>query len=73
MSQTTTFSTVIDSQVKQAITRFCKKRGLKLRYVVEQALVECLEDEIDLEAYHSRLNEETVPLEDILAGRKKGR
>ncbi len=64
-------STLIDSQVKEATTRFCKKRGLKLRHLVEQALVEQLEDEIDLEAYHQRRHEETVPLERILAGSKK--
>lgn len=67
MNETSTLSTVIDSQVKEAVISFCKKRGIKLRYLIEQALVEQLEDEIDLEAYHSRRNEETIPLEQILA------
>ena len=71
MSQTSTLSTIIDAQVKEAVTEFCKRRGIKLRYLVEQALVEQLEDEIDLEAYRTRRNEETVPLEQILKGRKK--
>jgi len=68
MSETATLSTVIDVRVKDAITAFCKRRGIKLRYLIEQALVEQLEDEIDLEAYHTRRNEETVSLEEVLAG-----
>ena len=68
MSETSTLSTVIDVRVKDAITLFCKRRGIKLRYIVEKALIEQLEDEIDLEAYHARRNEETVSLEEVLAG-----
>lgn len=68
MSETATLSTVIDARVKDAITSFCKRRGIKLRYMIEQALVEQLEDEIDLEAYRSRRDEETFSLEEILAG-----
>lgn len=71
MSQTSTLSTIIDTQVKDAVTEFCKRRGVKLRYLVEQALIEQLEDEIDLEDYHQRKNEERIPLEKILFRRKK--
>ena len=71
MHRTTTLSTVIDADVKEAAARFCKRRGLKLQYLVEQALVEQLEDEIDLEAYHQRRHEATVPLEKILDGPAK--
>ena len=71
MSDTSTLSTVIDSRVKSAITAFCKRRGIKLRYMVEQALIEQLEDEIDLEAYRERRNDETVPFEKIIAKQKK--
>lgn len=71
MTKTATLSTMLDADVKEAATQFCKRRGLKLRSFVEQALVEQLEDEIDLEAYHARRSEETIPLEDVLAGRKK--
>lgn len=73
MSETATLSTIIDARVKDAITAFCKKRGVKLRYLIEQALIEQLEDEIDLEAYRARRNEETVPFEKILAklGKRK--
>ncbi len=71
MSQTTTLSTLIDARVKEAAAEFCKRRGIKLRYLVEQALVEQLEDEIDLEAYRERKNEQRIPLEQILKGLKK--
>lgn len=67
MNETATLSTVIDARVKDAITSFCKRRGIKLRYLVEQALIEQLEDEIDLEAYRDRRNEETVSFESVLA------
>lgn len=71
MNETATLSTVIDARVKDAITSFCKRRGIKLRYLVEQALVEQLEDEIDLEAYRERRNDETVSFESVLAKLKK--
>lgn len=63
MSETATLSTIIDARVKDAVTRFCKSRGMKMRNLVEQALIEQLEDEIDLEAYRKRRNEETFTLE----------
>ncbi len=71
--QTATLSTVIDARVKDAITSFCKRRGIKLRYLIEQALVEQMEVEIDLDAYHARRSEETIPFEKILAKIKKGK
>ncbi len=73
MNETATLSTVIDARVKDALVSFCKRRGIKLRYMIERALIEQLEDEIDLEAYEARKNEETVSLEDVLAGRRRKR
>lgn len=67
----TTLSTIIDSRVKDAVTELCRRRGIKMRYLIEKALVEQLEDEIDLEAYEARRNEETYSLEEILAGTAK--
>lgn len=67
----TTLSTVIDSRVKDAVTELCRRRGIKMRYLIEKALVEQLEDEIDLEAYEGRRNEETYSLEEILNGLEK--
>ncbi len=71
MSDLANLSTIIDRRIKEAALAFCKSRGLKLRYLIEQALVEQLEDEIDLESYHERRKEETIPLEEILLRRKK--
>lgn len=68
MSKTATLSTVIDANVKKAINALCKRKGYKLQYLVEKALIEQLEDEIDLEDYEARRNEETVSLEEVLAG-----
>ena len=42
---TTTLSTVIDARVKRALSVYCKRKGLKVRYVVEEALIVRLEDE----------------------------
>ena len=70
MAKTATLSTIIDAQVKKAVTQYCKQRGIKLRYLVEKALVEQLEDEIDLAAYLERRYEETVPLDKILSERE---
>ncbi len=71
MSKTTTFSTVLDSRVKDAAVAYCKRTGLKLRHFVERAILEQLEDEIDLQAYRERKEEDTVSLESILRGRKR--
>lgn len=73
MSDVATLSTVIDARVKKALSEYCKRRGLKLRFVVEEALIEQLEDEIDLEAYQLRKNEETFSLEEVLSGRKSAK
>ena len=67
---TATLSTVIDARVKRALSVYCKRKGLKVRYVVEEALVEQLEDEIDREAYYARKEEDLFSLEEILADRK---
>ena len=66
--QTTTLSTNLDPEIKTALTLFCKKRGLKIQHFVERAIVEQLEDEIDLEAYRERKDEETVSLKSLLKG-----
>lgn len=67
MEKTVTLSTVISSDVKRAAIAHCKKHGLKLRYLIENALIEQLEDESDLAAFRQRRDEETVSLEQILA------
>lgn len=60
------FSTTIHPELKKAANLFCKKRGLKLQHLVEEALLDYLEDEMDLEACRERMNEESIPLESLL-------
>lgn len=71
MNKTAPLSTIIDAEVKRAVTEYCRRRGLKLRYFIEQALVEQIEDAIDLDAYHERRDEELVDFEEILDSRDK--
>lgn len=68
MGKLVTLSTNLDIQIKEALTAFCKKKGLKIQHFVEKAIVEQLEDEIDLEAYYQRRDEETVSLSSLLKG-----
>ena len=66
MAKQASISTNIDLELKKALVAFCKRRGLKIQSVVENAIREQLEDEMDLSAYHERKNEEEVSLENVL-------
>lgn len=72
MARLTTLSTNIDSDLKKALSQHCKKHGLKIQRVVEDAIREQLEDDIDLAAYRVRKDEDEIPLSAVLAkfGRK---
>jgi hypothetical protein len=71
MAKYATLSTNIDFELKQALTLFCKKKGLKIQSVVEDAIREQLEDEVDLASYLERKDEEEVTLEAVLKKLKK--
>lgn len=71
MAKLATLSTNIDSELKEALSMFCKKHGLKIQSVVENAIREQLEDEIDLADYQDRKNEEEVSLTAVLKKLKK--
>ena len=62
MEKLATLSTSIDSDLKKALAAFCKKRGLKIQSVVENAIREQLEDEIDLASYDERKKEDEISL-----------
>lgn len=64
-------STNIDFDLKQALVLFCKRKGIKIQSVVENAIREQIEDEIDLAAYLERQNEDEVALETVLKKLKK--
>ncbi len=71
MIKQSTLSTNIDSELKDALTFFCKKKGLKIQSVVENAIREQLEDEIDLQSYQERKNEEEISLAQVLKKLKR--
>jgi hypothetical protein len=71
MAKQATLSTNLDFDLKKALTAYCKKRGLKIQSVVENAIREQLEDEIDLASYDARKNEEEVSLRLVLKKLKK--
>ena len=62
----TVLSTNIDKELKKALSLFCKKKGLKIQSVVEAAIREQLEDEMDLATYFERKDEEEVSLQKAL-------
>ena len=70
MAESVTLSTSIDANVKRALTAYCKRNGLKIRAVIERAIIEQLEDEIDRQACLDRADEPSISLEDLLAGKK---
>ena len=71
MVKQATLSTNIDSELKKALAIFCKKRGLKIQSVVENAIRERLEDELDFASYQERKNEGEVSLASVLKKLKK--
>ncbi|MCM0605824.1 MAG: hypothetical protein KA715_07005 [Xanthomonadaceae bacterium] len=71
MGKQTTLSTNIDTELKEALTLFCKKKGLKIQSVVEEGIREQIEDEIDLASYFERKNEEEISLSAVLKKLKK--
>jgi hypothetical protein len=71
VSRIATISAVIDADVKKAASQYCKRHGIKLQYFIERALVDQLEDEIDLAAYLARKGEATVPLDELLGARRR--
>lgn len=71
MEKQATLSTSINSELKKALAAFCKKRGLKIQSVVENAIREQLEDEVDLTTYMERKNEEEISLAAVLKKLKK--
>ena len=54
------FSTTLSKPTKDLLERFCKARGLRMNHLVERAILELLEDEMDCEIIAERELEETV-------------
>ena len=66
MAKMTMLSTNISFELKQALNLFCKRKGLKIQSVVENALREQLDDEADLVDFLKRSDEEEIPLSKVL-------
>lgn len=71
MAKQVTLSTNIDADLKKALTLFCKKNGFKIQSVVENAIREQIEDQIDLAAYQERKDEEEISLNALMKKLKK--
>jgi hypothetical protein len=54
------FSTTLTKPTKELLERFCKNRGLRMNHLVERAILELLEDEMDKEIIEKRELEENV-------------
>lgn len=59
-------STQISDKAKKALNLFCKKRGIKIGRFIENAIIEKLEDEIDMAEYEERKNEERMSLDEVI-------
>ena len=62
----TNFSTTIKRSTKDLLDRFCKTRGLRVNHLVETAILEYLEDEMDKEIIERR------ELEEVVAWKRRG-
>ena len=59
------FSTSMDTKIKSALQKFCKQKGLKISSFVEEAVLEKLEDEYDVEIYKQRRNEPRLSMDAV--------
>ncbi len=58
--KTVTFSTNMNKETKELLDRFCKARGIRMNHLVEKAILEYIEDEMDRSIIEDRGLEETV-------------
>ncbi len=66
----TTMTVTIDFKTKKALTEYCKKHGKKIQHVVEEAILQTIEDEIDLEAIQLREDEDVISFEEVIKSLK---
>ena len=57
------FSTTLTAETKHLLERFCRRRGLRQDHFVEEAILEKLEDEMDVALIGLREFEDLVPWE----------
>lgn len=66
MGKLVSLTTNINAELKKALTLHCQRNGLKIQSFIEMAILEQLEDEIDLQAVRDRKNEDEISLADVL-------
>lgn len=54
------FSTTLPKETKVLLERFCKARGLRMNHIVEKAILELIEDEMDKVLIEERELEDLV-------------
>ena len=64
--KTAQISTVLSARVKEALSKFCRQRGLKISRFIEEAIIERLEDEADIAVYEARKSEDRISIEDLI-------
>jgi len=57
---TVNFSTTLSKETKELLERYCKARGQRMNHVVEKAIVELIEDEMDKSIINDRELEDLV-------------
>jgi hypothetical protein len=59
-------ATRIDSRVKAALQKVCTAKGLKMKRLIEEAILDKLEELEDIEDINKIVNEPTKPLAELL-------
>lgn len=59
------FSTALSHEAKDALTLFCKKRGLKINHFLEELIWDRLEEEMDAEIASGSSRSELVDLKAV--------
>jgi len=64
-------ATKIDSQIKDALDHFCEEHGLKINRFIEDAILDKLEEHIDISDLKKLRQESSRPFSDVLKELKK--
>lgn len=62
MAARTILSTELDPHIKKILSAHCKNKRLKIRTFLEDAILEKLEDDSDVQLYLERRNDEKITL-----------
>lgn len=68
---TTTLSTTLTKEAKEALSAFCLRRGLKINSFLEEIIWDRLEEEMDIEIANDSSEKGMIDLEDFKKSLKK--